>query len=67
MSALPTQSYWVSYQTWDRYVIKVEAASEEQALTKAEAIYQTDPKAFSHMHYEDDGFQIDDLTYEVLA
>lgn len=67
MSALPTQTYCVTYKTWDEYLIEIEAGSEEEALAKAEALYQTTPEAFSREHYKDTGFQIDDITYEVLA
>jgi hypothetical protein len=61
MSALPTRSYRVFFHTWDVYDATMEASSSEEALAKAEALYNAEGlDAFSHHAGDNEGFQIEE-------
>ncbi len=61
MSALPTREFRVFLHTWDVYDITVEAESGEEALAKAEALYNAEGTAsFGLFNAGDDGFQLED-------
>lgn len=61
MSALPPRQFRVFLHTWDVYDVTVEAASGEEALAKAEALYNAEgTEAFDHFHCGNDGFQLED-------
>lgn len=42
MSALPLRGYRVFLHTWDVYDVIIDATSQEDALTKAEALYHAE-------------------------
>ncbi|TCQ16384.1 hypothetical protein [Rhizobium sp. PP-CC-3G-465] len=58
MSALPTREYRVFLDIWDVYEVTVQSTSEQQALPKAEALYDAEGlEAFSHVYTGTDGFR----------
>lgn len=61
MSALPTREYRVFFHTWDVYNVLVKAPSNEEALAKAEALYNAEGlEAFSHDNAGDEGSQVEE-------
>lgn len=58
MSALPTREYRVFLNTWDVYDLVVQASSEEAAISKAEALYDSEGiDALQHCYSGHDGFR----------
>ncbi|TBF85700.1 hypothetical protein [Rhizobium leguminosarum] len=61
MSALPTREFRVFLHTWDVYDVTVDAASGEDALAKAEALYNAEGTgAFALFNSGQDGFQLEE-------
>jgi hypothetical protein len=61
MSALPPREYRVFFHAWDVYDATVEAESREDALAKAEALYNAEGLgAYSHFSAGDDGFSVEE-------
>lgn len=61
MSALPTRKFRIFLHTWDVYDVTVEAASGEEALAKAETLYNVEgTEAFDLCNCGNDGFQLEE-------
>ena len=61
MSALPTREYRVFFHTWDVYDVTVEATSGDEALAKAEALYNAEGiESFDLCNCGNDGFQLEE-------
>lgn len=57
MSATETREYRVFLHTWDVYDVVIEATSKEEALAKAEALYESSGcDAFDYRDNGSDGF-----------